>query len=273
MESIEHLAAAYERWHDEAERLAGGLHDLAQRSTVYHHLFAASGRNHVFPLIAAHGALWARGYFRFGMRLGAWLSLPAVVEPGRRERLMHSLASFADAFRDVNRRVCIDTYTSFHFTALYGEHPSADSFVPVNQLEALARIHHARRRGVELRDDEKRAVFEAFFRNEQATVVGPSVTEATAAFDWPLLKFIALRPVIRFAYFPRGERLWFRNFADRDNRIANGLRAFEIATEVGLATVEARLRDYAILPEAFFSSNVGHFESLRTAVLTATAGV
>ncbi len=81
MESIEHLAAAYERWHDEAERLAGGLHDLAQRSTVYHHLFAASGRNHVFPLIAAHGALWARGYFRFGMRLGAWLSLPALVEP------------------------------------------------------------------------------------------------------------------------------------------------------------------------------------------------
>jgi hypothetical protein len=270
MESIEHLTAVYERWHREAEQLAGGLHDLAQRSTVYHHLFAASGRNHVFPLIAAHGALWARGYFRFGMRLGAWLSLPALVEPGRRQHLLQSLERYADAFRDVNRRVCIDTYTSFHFTAMYGDHPAAESFVPAAQLAALARIHHARRRGVELSDEEKRSVFEAFFRNEQATVVGPSVTEATAAFDWPLLKFIALRPVIRFAYFPRGERLWFRNFADRDNRIANGFRAFEIATQVGLATVEARLRDYAILPEAFFTTNVGHFESMRTNVLASS---
>ncbi|MBL8829182.1 MAG: hypothetical protein JNM18_19520 [Planctomycetaceae bacterium] len=269
MESIEHLAAAYDRWHAEAERLAGGLHDLAQRSTVYHHLFAASGRNHVFPLIAAHGALWARGYFQFGMRLGAWLSLPAIVEPGRRARLLQSLQQFADAFREVNRRVCVDTYTTFHFTALYGDHPSAESFVPANQLAALARIHHARRRGVELPDDEKRDVFEAFFRNEQATVVGPSVTAATESFDWPLLKLIALRPVIRFAYFPRGERLWFRNFADRDNRIANGLRAFEIATEVGWDTVEARLRDYAILPDAFFTANGVNFEQLRTRVLTA----
>ena len=58
----------------EAERLAGGLRDLAQRATVYHHLFRASGGNHIFPLIAAHGALWAGGYFRFGQRLATALA-------------------------------------------------------------------------------------------------------------------------------------------------------------------------------------------------------
>ena len=56
------LEAYYDSLRSEAERLAGGLNDLAQRATVYHHLYEHSGGNHIFPLIAAHGAMWARGY-------------------------------------------------------------------------------------------------------------------------------------------------------------------------------------------------------------------
>lgn len=267
MESIEALGRSYGQLIAEGTRLAGGLQDLAQRATVYHHIFAASGRNHVFPLIAAHGALWAGGYFRFGMKLGRWLSLPSAITLGRRRRLLEALGDFANAFRDINRRVCIDTYASFHFTAMHGEHPNASQFVTAEKLDALARLHHARRRGVEMATDEKLAVFETFFRSEQATVVGPGVQAASESFVWPLMKFIALKPLIRFAYFPSGQRLWFRNFADQNERIANGLRAFDLAAQVGFDAVEARLRDYAILPEPFFTDTTDYFESLRELVL------
>src|SRR5690606_15063123 len=120
----EPLRAYHEKLHSEAVRLAGGLHDLAQRAAVYHHLFEHSGRNHVFPLIAAHGALWARGYFRFGMRLGRLLSWQFPSTETRR-RQMAALDRFADAFRDVNRRVCVDTYTKYHFSRRYGLHAHA----------------------------------------------------------------------------------------------------------------------------------------------------
>ena len=72
MDAIE-LHQHYDRLTAEGVRLAGQLADVPQRATVYHHLFFESGRNHVFPLIAAHGALWARGYFAFGMRLARLL--------------------------------------------------------------------------------------------------------------------------------------------------------------------------------------------------------
>ena len=53
------------------------------------------------------------------------------------------------------------------------------------------------------------------FLNEQEHVVGPAIAQAVAAFDWPMLRFIALRPAIRFAFFPGRKCFWFRNFAAR----------------------------------------------------------
>lgn len=250
----------------EATRLAGGLLDLSQRAAVYHHLFEHSGGNHVFPLIAAHGALWARGYFRFGMRLGrvlAWQFLSSAV----RRRQMAALELFADAFRDVNRRVCIDTYVSYHFTARCGQHPRAAEFVGPPFLAALNHLHAARRDGRPLTDEEKRQLFETHFLHEQEHVVGPSLTAAAAALEWPAVKFIALKPLIRFAYFPRGRRLWFRDFACREERIANGFRAFDTALEVGLNHVENCLAAYEVLPAQFFAGTANYFGSLRAAVL------
>lgn len=266
MTSHETLHACYERHRTEATKLAGRLSDLSQRAAVYHHIYQASGGNHVFPLIAAHGALWAGGYFRFGMQLGKWLSLPSAVVPTRRRARLAGLAAFADAFREINRLVCIDTYTTFHFTAEHGEHPEAASLVPVAKLDVLNRMHYMRGLGLQLSSAERLATFEAFFRSEQATVVGPRVATALEAFDWPLMKFLSLKPLIRFAYFPPGERLWFGDFSNADERIANGLRAFGIAERVGFATVERRLRDYGILPSQFRAGTSRHFETLRATV-------
>lgn len=234
--TIESLRLEYERILQDATRLVGGLPDLQQRAAVYRHLFLASGRNHCFPLIAAHGALWSGGYFRFGMGLGrglAWLSLQTP-----REELMRRLEEFADVFRDINRRVCIDTYASFHFSRVFGSEPLAERFIDRERLANLNRIHAAVEAGVELPDAARRQIFESHFLNEQEHVVGPTLARAVEAFDWPLLKSIALRPLVRFAYFPGRSGMWFRNFASREERIAKGLRAFDVGAEVGWLRVE-----------------------------------
>lgn len=267
MPSLTDLLRAHEALAREGTRLAGGLTDLAQRAAVYHHLFEHSGRNHAFPLLAAHGALWAKGYFAFGMRLGGWFSWQYAFAAQRRRRNLLDLHTFADAFRDVNRRVCVETYASYHFTRLHGEHPEAAAIIHPELLEALNRVHAARRAGRELSKSEKRGVFENFFLNEQRLVVGPAIEQAADAFDWPLMKAIALKPRIRFAYFPAGSTLRFRNFADCGERIANGLQAFDVAAAVGWDGVESALRRYAILPDEFFAGSAKRFEQLRTTVL------
>ena len=74
IDSIE-IQASIHDMKEEANLLAGPLSNLKQRATTYHHLYRDSGGNHVFPLIASHGALWAKGYFQFGAKLGRFLSL------------------------------------------------------------------------------------------------------------------------------------------------------------------------------------------------------
>lgn len=261
------LQRAYESLKAEGVRLAGGLTDLSQRATVYHHLFRASGGNHAFPLIAAHGALWAGGYFRFGMRLGRWLSWQYAFSPRVRRLQQERLEAFANAFRDINRRVCVDTYVNFHLTARYGDHPQVAEFVPVGLLGALRRLHAANNAEQELSDEAKREIFLAHFLHEQEHVVGPSILEAVREFDWPLVRFIALRPVLRFAFFGAGQRFWFRNFADRDERIARGLQAFDIAAQSGWSHVEEALRQYRIFPESFFAGPIEYFTAMRTTIL------
>lgn len=268
MLSLDALRHHYEKLHHEATRLAGGLNELAQRAAVYHHIYEHSGGNHAFPLIAAHGALWARGYFRFGIRLGWIWSLTDLCSPQRRRLRLDKLAAFADAFRDINRRVCIETYTSYHFTAQFGGHPQACELIDPILNEALGRLHSARLCGKELPDAEKRLVFEAFFRHEQINVVGPSIAEAVAGFDWPAMRAVALRPVIRFAYFPWRRVLFFSDFSQVEERIGNGLQAFATATEVGWPYVESCLRRYEILSPTFFQNSVEHFARLRDRVLT-----
>jgi hypothetical protein len=260
------LQHAFEQRQQDGARLAGGLTDLCQRAAVYRHLFLASGGNHAFPLIAAHGALWAGGYFRFGMGLGRFFSRLSV-RGGQATERIDQLTAFANVFRDINRRVCVDTYANFHFTRLYGRRPEAANFVAPELLEQLNRVHAAAAAGIRLTDAEKRQVFETHFFNEQQHVVGPTLERAVEQFDWPLMKSIALRPLIRFAYFPTGQSLWFRNFASRDERIAKGLRAFEIAARVGWDTVDAALERYGVLPQEYFVTPAPWFERLRASIL------
>lgn len=251
----------------EGTTLAGGLSDLSQRATVYHHIYRASGGNHVFPLIAAHGALWAGGYFRFGLKLGKALSWQFAWNPRLRRKRLEQLNQFADAFRNVNRQVCVDTYVCFHLTARFGDHPEISRYVPANLLDAYRLLHKARRDHYTLTDAERKTVFEAHFRHEQRTIVGETVKQAVEDFDWPLVRFLALRPPVRFAYFSGGRPLWFKNFADQDERIAHGFAAFERGASAGWNHVEQTLADYKTLPAAFFAGPAEYFQTLRRHLL------
>lgn len=265
------LQTAFESLQNDGRQLAGGLTDLSQRATVYHHVFRESGGNHVFPLIAAHGALWARGWFSFGLKLGRVLSWQYALNSEARHRQLAELEAFANVFRDINRRVCVDVYANFHFTKRFGDHPDAGQFVPGDLLEALNRLHAANQSGIELSDDEKRQVYKAHFLNEQKHIVGPAIEKAVAEFNWPLVRMLALRPTVRFAYFPRG--LFFRNFSNREERIDKGLIAFDTAASVGWKNVEQALRSYDVLPERFFAAPAEYFAAIRENILVTPVGV
>jgi len=261
------LRSEYERFSQEGERLAGGLTDLAQRATVYHHVFHDSGRNHVFPLIAAHGALWARGYFAFGMRLARWLSWQYRLDPELRQKQLAAVETFANVLRDINRRVCADTYASYRFTAIHGKRSGAEEIIAPPLLDSLNRVHSACLAGKELADDDKHTVFQAHFLNEQENVVGPNIARGIEELRWPLVRFIALKPLIRFAYFGRGEWLWFSNFSSREERIANGRKAFDLAARRGWSETAAALRQYRVLPVEFFADSSAHFCGLKKTIL------
>ena len=257
------LQTRFDYWRREGERLAGGLRDVAQRAVVYRQVFRDSGGNHAFPLIAAHGACWSRGHFATGDRIGWWLSWPYAFR-GRRSRKLTALARFADVFRDINRRVCADTYATFHFAREHWDDPSAVGLVPAVLWQALQKLHAARRAGAAFSDAEKLDLFRSHFLYEQEHVVGPALLAAVNAFDWPLLSRIALCPSIRFAYFARGRKMTFRDFSRAEERIANGLRAFEWAAAAGWDAVEERLRDYGVMPAEAFARPEGAFAEIHS---------
>jgi hypothetical protein len=259
--SMESAIASLRR---EATALAGSLGDLAQRASVYHHMFEHSGGNHCFPLLAAHGALWASGYFRCGMRVGSIISWghAAAGNDRRRRELMTRLTKFANDFRDINRRVCVETYFLYYLSSADHLLAAAERLIPPDLLDQMARCHAARRAQRTLSDAERRSLFKAFFLWEQATIVGPAVERAFAEFDWPAIKAMALRPKISFAYFPRSAPLVFANFSDISERIEKGIRAFDLAASVGWEKVELELCSYGILPSDFSVNPKHHFRKL-----------
>ena len=256
----QHLAAAQLR--ERAYSLAGRIEDLTQRASVYHHLYAHSGGNHSFPLLAAHGALWASGYFKMGMRFGSLAASVHQFLGDDADELRKSLRAFADDFRDINRRVCVETYFIYHLTAAANLKEISEQIVPVELLEQMNRCHAARIAERKLSDSERRSLFSAFFLWEQETIVGPSITVAFDKFDWPLIKRMALKPKIRFAYFDRRSPLAFRHFADMDERVAMGMAAFDRACEKGWAKVEGAMSDYQIMPESFTENPNSYFQTI-----------
>jgi hypothetical protein len=246
----------------EATRLAGRPGDLVQRAGVYHHLFHHSGCNHAFPLLAAHGALWASGYFRSAIRLGTWLARAEGLVRGGADDRIATLHRLAEAFREINRQVCVETSFIYHLTGRKALARQAGQLVQPALLDAMDRCHHARRAGRTLDDRDRKRLFQAFFLWEQAQIVGPAVERAFAAFDWRIVKAAALRPRIGFAYFGHSGPLRFRDFSDTEERIDKGLAAFDRGASAGWEEVVRSLGDYGIVPAGIPADPARHVRSI-----------
>ena len=131
----------------------------------------------------------------------------------------------------------------------------------------MNRVHDARGRQREFSAAERRVVFEQSFRCEQEITVAPGVRDAVQGFECRIMRFLCLHPIVRFAYFPRFHALLFRDFADKDDRIAKGMRAFDLAERVGWSHVSRALQEYGVMAPGQLDSPEGSFQALRDGVL------
>jgi hypothetical protein len=237
---------AYERIRREARSIAGAPGDILPRVRAHHAVYVASGKNHVFPLIALHGALWAYGFFEVTGTLGEIVSYRYALDADERARRHAMVDAFAEGFRAVNREVFVDTYTSYHFTARHGEAPGAETILAPRLLDALNEVHHANARGAELPVDRKRHVFETSLLFEQEATVAPGVARELARFDCPILRGLCMRPVVRFSYFGLTDTFFFRDFSDKEERIARAMTSFDLACERGWDEVERSMASYGV---------------------------
>lgn len=225
----------------QATDLAGAPGDIFRRVQVHHQIYQDSHGNHTFPMVALHGALWAAGFFETTGRLGQALRARYFYNPQERAFRMSLLARFAEGFKAVNRQVFIDTFTNYHYTKHYGTQYAAGEVMHPDLFAALNTMHAATRAQTSLAPAQKRDLFTQALRHEQEVTVAPGVLSEVARFDCPILRFLCLRPLVRFAYFPRTTYLLFRNFADKDERIAKAMLSYDLAERAGWPFVEERM--------------------------------
>lgn len=242
---------AYEYFRNKGYALAGEPADFGLRAGLYHGMYRDSGKRNVFALIAAHGTLWGAGYFRKGELGVQLLSMQYLFAPRLRRARLRSAAAFADTFRDLNRRVCAESYAIYYYTRHYGGTSFIRSVIGNELADLLCACHASNHAGSDFTQVQREKLFAAFLNWEQETVVAPLVTQAFADIDWPAIKFLALKPRIDVTYLGRWFSVQFSNFPSQEERVMQGLRLYRRAEEVGLGYVEQSLSRYSLMPLAF----------------------
>lgn len=248
----DHPHDAYAAIRQEATRLAGEPGDFGRRVALHYGLYLDSAGNHAFPLLALHGVLWASQFFATTGRIGDALRARYFYNQRERAFRMAMLHGFSEGFKLVNRKVFVDTFTNYHYTKHVAGHPAAAGLLHPELFTALAEMHTAARTGAALTPARKRHVYIQSLQFEQEVTVAPGIQDELAKFDCPILTFLCLKPVVRFAYFPRRTFLLFRNFSDTSERIAKAHRSYDLAERAGWTHVSDSVRRYGLLPDAFF---------------------
>jgi hypothetical protein len=237
--SLQQLQAAHASIASVAVEISGSTLDARKRAIVYYALYEESGGNFMFPLVASHGSLWGVTHTsRIDRQLRRALPLS---RHGRIDRWLAAL----DDVRDVNRRVFREIYTTFWFTRAYGHHPAAATLVKPEVLALYNRAHAAVAEHRLLPYEARRSIYYDVFVHEQNDIVDPGIQAAAEACGTPGLVRVLKHVRPRFAYFPRGERLYFTDFTDVEQRNREGLRACDFAEEVGAARVLEAMAAYS----------------------------
>lgn len=241
---------AYEYFRNQGHALAGAPDDFGVRAGLYHRMYQDSGKRNVFALIAAHGTLWGAGYFKKGL-LGAWLlSLPYLLAPRLRRAKLRSVTEFAASFRDINRRVCSESYAIYHYTRNFGGTSFIRDAIGDELVDILCECHASIASDSGFSGAQRARLFSAYFNWEQDKVVAPFVTRAFELMDWRVIKWLARRPKVDFTFLDKASHAQFSDFALQAERVMHGMRLYCRAEQVGLGYAEQCLYRYAIKPAA-----------------------
>ena len=222
----------FEQLAAEAQSLAGGNRDGAQRAVVYHHLADSLGLNHVHALLAAQSALAlepAIARIEQAARRARWR-----LNGRERDALQARAAAFGGKLRDLDRQRCAAMLLAYRMIARPGLGDAARRIDP--ELEAAM---------VGVRANPGAAARRALFLAQQKAVealIGGDLEAAIAELDWSL----SPRPVkaaIALLRIP--------------------LSSFELAERRGLARVARQLRADKALPEKFARNPAQAFYTLQ----------
>ncbi len=250
------LTAERARLMREAVAYAGRPEDVAPRVAKLHQVFLDSGRNHAFPEVALHGALWARAFFSRQGAVSALLRQYVVRDPKWQSKELGALEqinALSQALLATNRQVFLDTWVNYHFSKKYGRVAGAERFIAPPLLAALNSMHDANKSKKPLTRTQRSELFQLALLWEQENSVSPLVTKAMDDFDAKVeamgLAFLSeavRRPLVRFKYFPHTKFFLFRNFADKEERIERATESYEIAEAIGWDAVMRARHDYAV---------------------------
>jgi hypothetical protein len=243
------MARIYQEFLELGQRLAGAPTSIGQRIVVHYSVYRDSRRNLTFPVLALHGAGWAQGYFDLlGLVLPWYASLRFPFSWRKRDEFKNKMSLAMTGFKVANQRVLRDTFANYHFTKKYGTTPGADKVLPPTLLTTLNQLHAATSTRESLTDVAKSAIYSECFQWEQHNSVWPMVEKAIKGVNDPLVKAIAFRPIVHFRFFPPLRFLFFHNFTDTNERIAQGWKAYRIAEEVGWAVTERAIGKFDFVP-------------------------
>jgi hypothetical protein len=239
---------AYDNLRTIGALIAGEPGDLVRRASVYREMYLESGERNVFPLIAAHGSLWAVGFFKKGDLGAKLLSLPYLLIPGSRNEKLRSVAAFAERFKDINRRICAEAYAIYHYTKYYGDDAFIRSEIGDDFADVLCACHRSIDANTEFTRLMRERLFNAFLNWEQTFIVAPALVEAFADLRWGVIVHLAMKLKVDMLYLGRRFPLRFENFASKAERINRGMQAYRRAEEVGLEKALDSLGDYKLMP-------------------------
>lgn len=240
------LQLEWEKIRAEAAEKAGEPGDIPQRAQELHKIFLDSGKNHTFPEVALHGALWAYGYFESKGKLGQIIQWRYFYNAKERGYRMGLLSHFAEIFKTANRKVFIDTYSNYFFSKRFGRIAGVEAFIPAELLSTLNEMHEAREKGLTLSIADREKVYVSSLKFEQERSVSPILQEAFENFSCPILTWLCMKPVVRFRYFPKTRIFWFKDFANQPERINRAIESLRIAEAAGWDKVASSMHTYGV---------------------------
>ena len=257
--------SVYEIISNDAVRLGGRFSDMPQRAIIYHHMYKMSGGNFIFPLIAAHETLWARWYLFLAKISAHFLAVFDLSCKMSRRDKMQAYHKYVNTFKKNNRDLMIETYKVFHFTRLYADHEYVCATMSKPLRTAFLRCHALAAKNQTMSPAEQRHFFEDYVRWQQDNISGSAFEKALDNFDWPLAKWFAVHPWVKFSYFGFGRSLTYKNYTNAEERLQKNMKAFDWAAKKSWDSVEKNLTRNPFFPRKFTFDVNTYFSDLGMA--------